>query len=42
MAGRATVSGTSVSHGDGLALTSEDEVRVTAEDDAELLIFDLA
>ena len=42
VAGRATVSGTSVSQGDGLALTSEDEVRVTAEEDAELLIFDLA
>ena len=42
VAGRATVSGISVSHGDGLALTSEDQVRVTAEEDAELLIFDLA
>ena len=42
VAGRATVSGISVSQGDGLALTSEDQVRVTAEADAELLIFDLA
>lgn len=42
VAGRATVSGTSISQGDGLALTSEDEVRVTAEEDAELLMFDLA
>jgi quercetin 2,3-dioxygenase len=42
VAGRATVSGISVSQGDGLALTSEDQVRVTAEDEAELLIFDLA
>ncbi len=42
VAGRATVSGIWVSQGDGLALTGEDDVRVRAGDEAELLIFDLA
>ena len=40
--GRAAVNDSAVSAGDGLALTGEREVRVTAGNDAELLIFDLA
>ena len=42
VAGRAAVNGSAVSNGDGLALTREEEIRVTAEKDSELLIFDLA
>lgn len=42
VAGRAAVNGSAMSAGDGLALNSEGEIRVTAEKDSELLIFDLA
>ncbi|MGZ8351167.1 MAG: pirin family protein [Allosphingosinicella sp.] len=42
VAGRATVNGSAISAGDGLALTREGEIRVTAEKGSELLIFDLA
>ena len=43
VAGRATINGTAMAAGDGLAITDEPAVLMaTGDDDAELLVFDLA
>ena len=43
VAGRATINGTAMAAGDGLAITDEPAVLMAAgDDDAELLVFDLA
>lgn len=39
--GAVTVNGTAVAQGDGAALTDEAEVRIAANDNAEVLLFDL-
>ncbi|MFI5184112.1 MAG: pirin family protein [Vicinamibacteria bacterium] len=40
--GKATVNRLEVREGDGLAMTDEKEVRLAGQDDAEVLVFDLA
>jgi hypothetical protein len=40
--GRVTVNGTSLGAGDGAALSSEPHAEIAAQDDSELLLFDLA
>lgn len=42
VAGTLTVNGTAASTGDGLALSNETEVRITASTNAEILLFDMA
>ena len=39
--GEVTVNGTTVSQGDGAALTDETELKIAANDNAEVLVFDL-
>ena len=40
--GTVTVNGTSIGQGDGAALTDEAEVAIAANDNAEVLLFDLS
>lgn len=40
--GRATINGTAVAEGDGVAITDEQAIRLTGVDKADLLLFDLA